>query len=71
MSPMLIKVLKLIEQKPDITAVEMAEILNKSSRTIENYIKKLRDMKIIERKGAKLGGYWNIVINTDTKEGGE
>ena len=68
LSPMLIEVLKLIEQKPDITAVKMAEILNKSSRTIENYIKKLKDMKIIERKGAKLGGYWNIVINTDTKK---
>lgn len=44
-----------------ITASELAEKLDVSSRTVENYIIKLKDADIIERKGPKLGGYWEIL----------
>lgn len=45
---------------PGITAEEIAPILNVSSRTIETYLKKLRDVNLIERIGSKKSGHWKI-----------
>jgi ATP-dependent DNA helicase RecG len=55
-----IETFTLIKEHPDYTAEQLAEIIGKSSRTIENHVAKLRDAGIIVRKGAKLGGYWDI-----------
>ncbi|MDA3860082.1 MAG: winged helix-turn-helix transcriptional regulator [Melioribacteraceae bacterium] len=62
-SPDELRTLQLISDNPSITAREIADELNKSTRTIENYISKFRKMKIIKRVGPKLGGYWEIVKN--------
>ncbi len=56
-----LKVLMIIKENPEIKTKEIATQLRKSSRMIENYIKKLREKKIISRKGPKLGGYWEII----------
>jgi ATP-dependent DNA helicase RecG len=55
--------LKIIFENGYVTAYELAQKLGKSSRTIENYINKLKNAGVIERKGPKLGGYWDIVEN--------
>jgi ATP-dependent DNA helicase RecG len=46
---------------PEYTAEQIAEEISKTPRTVENYLAKLKQAKIIERKGAKLGGYWEIL----------
>ena len=51
----------IIYQNPHLTAKEISQQINKSSRTVENYISKLKEVGFIERKGAKLGGYWEIL----------
>ena len=55
----------IICKEPDLTAKEISQQINKSSRTVENYIAKLKEAGFIERKGAKLGGYWEVL---DKKE---
>jgi ATP-dependent DNA helicase RecG len=54
-------VLELIISNPALTAVQIAEKIGKSSRTVEIYLAKLKDGGIIVRKGPKLGGYWEII----------
>ena len=51
----------LIANNPFITIEEISKETGKTSRTIENYLKKLKDNGIIIRKGPKLGGFWEIV----------
>lgn len=46
---------------PSYTAEQIALKTSKASRTIEKHIAKLKDAKIIEREGPKLGGYWVIL----------
>lgn len=52
----------LISENPTITANQIAEKLAKTPRTIEKYLAKLKEAGIIERKGPKLGGHWEIII---------
>jgi ATP-dependent DNA helicase RecG len=56
-----LKVLELIKENPRIKSKEIASELNKSSRMIENHIKTLREKMIINRRGPKLGGYWEVL----------
>ena len=51
----------LLVKHPDYTADQIAKEINKTSRTVESYLSKLKKAKIIERKGAKIGGYWKIM----------
>ena len=51
---------KILIDNPHITANEVADKLGKASRTIERYLKVLKDNNIVIRKGSKLGGYWEI-----------
>jgi len=37
--------------------------MKKSPRTIENYIKKLKNKGILYRIGPNLGGHWKIITN--------
>lgn len=48
-------------ENPEYTAKQIGNLINKTPRTVENYIAKLKEEGIIERKGAKLGGYWEII----------
>jgi predicted HTH transcriptional regulator len=56
--------LKLVEDYPGIKSAELREKLNVSQRTVERWLKYLRDEKKIVFKGAfKTGGYWLIKGN--------
>lgn len=55
------KTFRLILENRYITALELAVKLGMSARTVENYINKLKNAGIVERKGPKLGGYWEIM----------
>ena len=56
----MIETFNLIVEHPDYSAEQIAKIIGKSSRTIENHIAKLKEAGVIVRKGAKMGGYWEI-----------
>jgi ATP-dependent DNA helicase RecG len=51
---------EIICQHPEFTAEQIAEKLEKTPRTIENYIAKLKKAGVIIRRGPKLGGYWEV-----------
>ena len=38
-----------------------ADLINKSTRTVDRAIKELRDKSIIIREGSFKSGYWNII----------
>ena len=52
---------RVISKHPEYSAQQIADIIGKTPRTIENYLAKLKDRGIIKRKGAKLGGHWEII----------
>lgn len=52
---------EIIYKNPEFSAEQIAEIIHKTPRTIENYIAKLKKAGFIKRQGAKLGGYWEIM----------
>lgn len=54
------KAFEIIRQHPEFTAEQIAEKLNKTPRTIENYMAKLKKDGVIIRRGPKLGGYWEV-----------
>lgn len=53
-------IIDFMKENPEITAAQIVEKLEVSSRTIENEIKKLREEKIIERQGATKDGSWIV-----------
>ena len=53
--------LMLISLESKITANEIAQILDVSSRTSEKYIQKLREAHLIERIGGRKEGVWQII----------
>jgi ATP-dependent DNA helicase RecG len=54
------KAFEIICQHPEFTAEQIAEKLEKTPRTIENYIAKLKKAGVLIRRGPKLGGYWEV-----------
>ncbi len=54
-----------ISVNPYMKSSEIAHLIGKSSRTVENYLSKLKKAHFVKRKGPKLGGYWEIVINKE------
>lgn len=54
------KTYEIIAEQPDLSAQQIADKMGKSARSIEKYIAKLKAFGAIERKGPKLGGYWQI-----------
>ena len=51
---------KILEVNPMFSAQQIASKIGKTSRTVENHLQKLKDAGFIERKGPKLGGYWEL-----------
>lgn len=54
------KILSLMKEAPEITAVQIASKLEVSSRTVENAIKVLREKNYVERHGATKDGIWVV-----------
>lgn len=51
----------LIAVEPSISAEDIGKIMGLTSRTIENYLSKLKDDKMIEREGSRKSGHWKIL----------
>ena len=52
---------EIILNHPEFTSQQIAKQIDKTSRTVETYLAKLRDAGFIVRKGPKLGGHWEII----------
>lgn len=51
---------EIVVKHPNYSAEQIANETSKTSRTIENHFSKLKAAGIISRKGANLGGFWEI-----------
>ena len=54
------KILKEMRKKPGITYDELAEIVNKSRRTVIRQVKNLREQGLVQRIGSDKSGHWKI-----------
>ncbi len=57
------KAFAIIIKHPEWTAEQIAEESGKTSRTIENYLSRLKKAGIIKRIGPKLGGHWEVIVD--------
>jgi len=55
------KILKEMRKKPGITYDELAEIVNKSRRTVIRQVKNLREKGLVQRIGSDKSGHWKII----------
>ena len=55
------QIIDFMQQNPQISVVEIAKQSNKSRRTIENNVKKLKEKGIISRIGSDKTGSWKIL----------
>jgi len=55
------KIIDYIGDYPQITIPQLAQFLNLNTRTIERYLKELREEEKIVREGSKKSGQWKIV----------
>jgi predicted HTH transcriptional regulator len=55
------KILRLIGGNNSITTHQLAEILGKSTRTIERYLNNFKKQGILQRIGPDKGGHWKII----------
>jgi predicted HTH transcriptional regulator len=55
------KIVRLIEEKSDITIPELAGRLKRTERTIERLINRLKANEIIGRVGPAKGGHWEVL----------
>ena len=56
-----IKLLELIETRPNVTKKEMAKHIGISTTAIDNNIKTLKSKGLLERVGGRKDGYWKFV----------
>ena len=56
-----IKLLDLIETRPNVTKEEIAKLIGISTTAIDKNIKTLREKGILERVGVRKEGYWKIL----------
>ncbi len=55
-----VKILKIIRDNPQVKQAELVNELEVSRATIQRQIKALSEKKILERKGGKRYGYWEV-----------
>lgn len=55
-------ILKLIQANVTISAAEMSQTLNATSRTVQRDIAELQNFGILEREGSKFNGRWVIKV---------
>lgn len=63
LSPLQLKIIKLIKETPKLSAIKIAEKLNVNSRTIERNIRQLKELNIIEKLGMITVGIGKLKIN--------
>ena len=61
------KIIKLLSEDHQLSAVKLAEKIGVVSRNIENNIKKLKEYGTLIRHGSPKNGYWEI-IDKDLQE---
>ena len=61
------KIIRLISEDHQLSAVKLAEKIGVASRNIENNIKRLKEYGILIRHGSPRNGYWEI-IDKDIQE---
>ena len=61
MSETEIKVLKEIKKNNYARISEIAKAIEKSDKTVSRAIKKLKELKYIERVGDDYNGYWKVL----------
>lgn len=54
-------ILQLLDRQPAMTAVQLANNIGVTSRTIERYLKLLQDKSALRRVGPRKGGYWQVL----------
>ena len=55
------KILEIIAANPEISARQIAEMLNLSPRGVEKQVDKLKQQGRLKRIGPDKGGYWEVV----------
>lgn len=55
------QILALLTKQPQLSAGEVASLLNKTTRTIERHLKALREQGRIQRVGSDKVGYWQML----------
>ncbi len=58
-------IINLISSNSKITQEEIAQSMNKSVRTIKNYMNKMQEKGIIKRENSKKNGEWNVLKKTN------
>ena len=56
------KILELIQENERVTIPELSNMLGVSVRTINSYLKKMQEMNLVIRVGARKNGYWKVNI---------
>lgn len=54
------KIINIIRDNPTVTQLELSNMLQISTKTIEKHIKNLREDGIIRRVGPDKGGHWEV-----------
>ena len=54
-------ILKMIENDPNVSAKDIAAAIGRSGRTVERYIKELREQGVLKRIGSDKSGEWQVV----------
>lgn len=62
-----IKILDCIKNNPFISAKKIADQITISSRKVQENLKKLKDLGLIERIGSAKGGHWKIIENKESE----
>lgn len=63
LNPTQIKILELINENNKITATLLAKAIGISVTAVENNIRKLRELRLLERYGSNKAGQWKIIHN--------
>lgn len=59
------KVLALISEKEEMTANQMARVVQVTTRTIERALKSLKEKGYLVRRGTDKVGYWEVILKDD------
>jgi len=57
------QIINKISNSNTVTTLQLAEILNVNSRTVEKNIRSLRESGMLQRKGGRKQGYWIVNVN--------